>query len=119
MEHNIPEIRTSRKVHDIALLSIVFLLALFSFGLGRLSNTTHENSAVVLCTSNHAEILGTTTTANTYADMKYIASKNGTVYHFPWCSGAKRIHKENLISFATKEEAEAAGYRPAANCKGL
>ena len=49
----------------------------------------------------------------------YVASKSGTKYHLPWCSGARRIKEENKVWFATKEEAEAAGYTPAANCKGL
>jgi hypothetical protein len=53
------------------------------------------------------------------AGGKYVASKSGSAYHFPWCSGAKRIKEENKIYFNTKEEAEKAGYHPAGNCKGL
>ncbi len=53
------------------------------------------------------------------ATKGYVASKTGTKYHLPWCSGARRIKVENKVWFATKEEAEAAGYTPAANCKGL
>lgn len=49
----------------------------------------------------------------------YMASKNGTKYYLPSCSGAKRIKEENRVWFGTKEEAEAAGYSKAANCKGL
>jgi hypothetical protein len=49
----------------------------------------------------------------------YMASKNGTKYYLPTCGTAKRIKEENRIWFATKEEAEAAGYGPAANCPGL
>jgi methylphosphotriester-DNA--protein-cysteine methyltransferase len=49
----------------------------------------------------------------------YVASKNGTKYHLPWCGSAKQIKEENKVWFATKEEAEAAGYTPAANCKGI
>jgi hypothetical protein len=49
----------------------------------------------------------------------YVASKKGTKYHLPWCGGAKSINEENKIWFRTKEEAEAAGYAPAANCKGI
>jgi hypothetical protein len=49
----------------------------------------------------------------------YVASKKGTKYHLPTCSGAKTMSEENKIWFTTKEEAEAAGYMPAANCKGL
>lgn len=53
------------------------------------------------------------------SEAGYVASKSGTKYHLPWCSGAKRIKEENKIWFATKEAAEAAGYTPAANCKGI
>jgi hypothetical protein len=50
---------------------------------------------------------------------EYVASKSGTKYYLPWCGSAKLIKEENKIWFATKAEAEAAGYAPAANCKGL
>ena len=53
------------------------------------------------------------------AEGQYVASKNGTKYHLPWCSGAKRIGEANKIWFATKEAAEKAGYTPAANCRGI
>lgn len=49
----------------------------------------------------------------------YVASKSGTKYYLPSCSGAKRIKEANRIWFATKEEAEAAGLTPAVNCPGL
>lgn len=48
-----------------------------------------------------------------------VASKSGTKYYFPWCGTAKRIKEENKVWFASRAEAEAAGYEPAANCKGL
>lgn len=49
----------------------------------------------------------------------YVASRTGKAYHLPWCPGAGRIKPENRVWFATKEAAEAAGYSPAGNCKGL
>lgn len=49
----------------------------------------------------------------------YVASKSGKAYHLPWCPGAARIKEENKIWFASKEEAEAKGYAPAKNCKGI
>lgn len=49
----------------------------------------------------------------------YMASKTGSKYYLPSCGSAKRIKEENRVWFATKQEAEAAGYEPAANCKGL
>lgn len=48
-----------------------------------------------------------------------VASKNGGKYHYPWCPGAKQISPQNLITFNSIEEARAAGYTPASNCKGL
>lgn len=53
------------------------------------------------------------------SEEKIVASKNGEVYHYVWCSGAKRINEENKIYFDSKEKAKAAGYRPAKNCEGL
>ena len=49
----------------------------------------------------------------------YVASRSGTKYHLPSCSGASRIKEENKVWFQTKEQAVAAGYEPAANCPGL
>ena len=48
-----------------------------------------------------------------------VVSKNGSKYHYPWCSGAQRIKEENKIIFENKEEAEKSGYEPASNCPGL
>jgi hypothetical protein len=50
---------------------------------------------------------------------QYVASKSGKSYHLPWCAGAKQIKEENKVYFNSKTEAEAAGYAPAKNCKGI
>ncbi len=49
----------------------------------------------------------------------YVASKSGTKYYLPWCGAAKKIKEENKVWFATKADAEKAGYTPASNCPGL
>lgn len=49
----------------------------------------------------------------------YVASKTGTKYYLPTCSAAKRIKEENRIWFATKADAEQAGYSAASSCKGM
>lgn len=122
----------SRKARDIGLVSAIVFLGALSFGLGRLSAYGQTGPQVTLCGT--APLAPTTITANVLQGIQpapipatsnptnagtYVASKNGSAYHFPWCSGAQRIREENKIWFATKEEAEAAGYRPASNCKGL
>jgi hypothetical protein len=49
----------------------------------------------------------------------YVAAKTGTKYYLPTCATAKRIKDTNKVWFATKAQAEAAGYQAASNCKGL
>lgn len=53
------------------------------------------------------------------AGGEVVASKSGTKYYFPWCGTVKRIKEENKVWFPNREAAEAAGYEPAANCKGM
>ncbi len=48
-----------------------------------------------------------------------VASKNGTKYYLPSCSGANRILEVNKVWFGSPEEAQKAGYEPSATCKGL
>jgi len=112
---------------------LVILVGVASFGLGRLSVTDGKGTVEVLPPlSTPSEALGAqqtsvpTTSAlsasvgsATTAAGKFVASKSGTKYHYPWCSGAKRIKDENKVWFNTVEEARAAGYTPAANCPGL
>ena len=50
---------------------------------------------------------------------KYVASKNGTKYYLPGCSGAKRIKEENKVWFVTADDARKAGLSPASNCPGV
>lgn len=120
----------SRKARDMGFISAIVLLGALSFGLGRLSAREHTTVPVALC-DTAPSVLGVTATAlpattqppasTTQVSVTgtYVASKSGSAYHYPWCSGAQRIKEENKIWFATKEDAEAAGYRPAGNCKGL
>jgi hypothetical protein len=54
---------------------------------------------------------------STSAEYKYVASKNGEVFHTPNCRSAKRISPENLVVYKTREEAIKAGKRPCKVCK--
>lgn len=49
----------------------------------------------------------------------YVASKSGSKYYLPTCSGVGRIKEENKVWYATKADAEASGLTPAANCPGI
>jgi hypothetical protein len=47
----------------------------------------------------------------------FVASKNGTKYYAPTCSGASRIKPANEVWFATEADAKSAGYTLSATCK--
>lgn len=48
---------------------------------------------------------------------KYVASKNGDVFHKPDCASAKRIKAANLVGYNSRKEAIKAGKRPCKRCK--
>ncbi|OGZ96656.1 MAG: hypothetical protein A3I44_01255 [Candidatus Sungbacteria bacterium RIFCSPLOWO2_02_FULL_51_17] len=113
---------------DLFVACMIFLVSIGSFGLGRLSVRITQH-ATVRITGKGAEV---STAAVMRGDAvkrvselpeasagAVVASKNGTAYHLPWCSGAQKIKEENKVWFASKADAEARGYRPAANCDGL
>ncbi len=117
---------------------LIVLVAGASFGLGRQSvvergaqsSLENNKNLVVTQPAPQAPAPTPTTTIPTPNDPQpaavagavngeVVASKSGTKYHLPTCPSAKTIKPANLISFATVAAAEAAGYTPAANCKGL
>lgn len=107
--------------NDAILILVIILVALISFGLGRLSKI-RENKIPISIESAVSNVSGVAkagdnpTTSN---EKLFVASKSGTKYHYPWCPGALNIKEENKIWFSSREEAEKAGYSPAGNCKGL
>lgn len=131
---------------DIFVFFAILLVAVGSFFIGRISVqedarkaelkifaprelTANAGNAIIPPISQ--ESMGISTTSDTtlvstgkgVTSVKkqkvYVGSINGRVYHLPACPGAMRIKKENMIWFETKVEAEAIGYKPAGNCKGL
>lgn len=118
---------------DLFTAALIFLVGLGSFGLGRLSVIWPEKEPITIenqessirnqgngSTPASAGAGGAAiSTAVASAKGKYVASKSGAYYHFPWCAGALRIKDANKIWFQTKAEAESRGLKPAANCPGL
>ena len=113
---------------DVFMVLVIILVAFASFGLGRVSKM--ENNQIPVKIEQQASIIQAQNVLNSAQngeikgallanDKMYVVSKNGSKYHFPWCSGAKRMKESNKIWFATAEEARAVGYEPAGNCKGL
>jgi hypothetical protein len=105
---------------DIFIALLIIFIATASFGLGRLSKIDENKKSLQI--ENFIEntaLIGDFSPENNNIKGNYVASKTGSKYHLPWCSGAQTIKEENKIWFETKEEAESRGYSPAKNCKGL
>jgi len=120
-----------------ALSILLVLVAAASFMLGRLSSdgsgrnvVGDTKAALVVSTTLPPQVVsnevattskevGVAGESSAKVQGAYVASRKGTKYHLPWCSGARTISEENKLWFTTKEEAEAAGFTPAKNCKGL
>lgn len=111
-------------------LSIVIILTAFlSFGIGRLSvigkrepirieydpELTTDNLQPTIKSSTPS-VGQTASVINALGNESVVVSKNGTKYHYSYCSGAKQIKEENKIVFKSASEAEDAGYTLAANC---
>lgn len=115
---------------EYLLALLIIVVSLISFYLGRVSvgegrgvtaSVPMQATVIEAKTPIMQEIVSTTTpiAEEKKTEGVYVASKSGTKYHLPWCPGAKQIKEENKVWFATKTDAEKAGYTPASNCKGI
>lgn len=132
--HRIANFLRSRKGRDMALVGLILLTGTASFGLGRLSALNENRPPVSVdyngkvidggdlsAASAHPDNTGNLAAAGAAlgGDERVVASKNGSVYHLPWCAGAQKIKEENKVWYNSPEAAKAAGLRPAGNCSGL
>lgn len=120
---------------DIYIVLILLLVGMASYGLGIISSHERAKIPISIQTSRDymtASVLNSTTNntnrqtnpsteTNTPVETsgEVVASKTGTKYYYPTCSGVSRIKEENKVWFKTIEEARAHGLTPAANCPGL
>ncbi|MDB5225388.1 MAG: protein of unknown function with transrane region [Candidatus Adlerbacteria bacterium] len=128
----VPKEALFRKLEPYLVPAIVVLVGVGAFGLGRLSADSRESTALRIIYPNAqlatpvaaGGVPETAQAASLPAELgqgsgPYVASKNGTKYYLTTCSGAGRIKQENKVYFVSVQEAEAAGFGPAANCPGL
>ena len=121
---------------DTFIVLVLILSASASFGLGYLTgkdapglggqgsgiwveNLIGASSAAAADLSAPRPAPVTQATLSAQSNGAYVASRTGKKYYLATCSSAKRITDANKVTFATKAEAEAKGYTPAANCPGL
>lgn len=119
----------SEKGKDIMIVIIVILVGLSSFELGRLSKETNQSGIKILNTDekgysdqnlnqieNQSANVFSATNSTISNSKTFFASSRGSKYYSLGCSGGKTIKQENRIYFATKEEAERAGYELSSTC---
>jgi hypothetical protein len=87
-------------------------VAVSSFALGRLSGIYVTRTPVRIATT-------TAPAAVSQASGLFVGSRQSDKYHYPWCPGARRIDRDNLVSFSSRSAAREAGYSAAQNCNGL
>lgn len=120
---------SKERLETLYIPAVIVLVAATAFGLGRLSKIEEMKPKLVIRNGLRVAEPAAPYSANTggaqaaaavnAGPRNFVASKSGTKYYLPACSGAKSIKEENKVWFATAAEAQAAGYAPAANCKGL
>jgi hypothetical protein len=95
---------------DLFVALLFLTTGLICFGLGRISVLEIDSAGVSFQPQAEAALVVPATV---------IASKTGTKYHLPWCSGAISIKEGNKLVFENAAAARKAGYAPASNCKGI
>ncbi|PIR38271.1 MAG: hypothetical protein COV34_01525 [Candidatus Zambryskibacteria bacterium CG10_big_fil_rev_8_21_14_0_10_42_12] len=118
---------TEPKRLETALTALIIVLTgTLGFGIGKMSQMDAENSSIrieqvpMFQNTNTASVAAVSQSVETVPQQgALVGSKNSDKYHYPWCSGAKRISDANKIFFNSVEEARSAGYSPAGNCPGL
>lgn len=106
-----------RKIIPIALI-IIFMLSLTACTTTQPAEqpTTQENEMTVdEFEKSEPTEEPTEETAESTGDA-YVGSVNSDKYHYPDCRWAQKIKPDNEVWFASKEEAEEAGYIPCKVC---
>jgi hypothetical protein len=99
---------------------LIIFVATASFGLGRVSVTSGVDQ---MASPSGVTIIQPQTKKNNPetpqkgSEVQLVASKSGTRYHLLTCPGASQIKEANKLFFSSVNDAEAAGYTPAANCQ--
>lgn len=94
---------------DVLIVLILVLASIISFGLGFMAG--REPNGINTISITESSIASTTS-------EQVVASRNGTKFYYPWCSGVERISDTNKVWFADALTAIKSGYSIATNCTG-
>lgn len=110
------------KDEDKIILAIGFILvAILSFGAGKLSEVSRTETPIVFQDANCQNNLNSPAPSSIQnnvqdqTDGKIIGNKNSRIYHMPGGAFYDKISAENRVYFSSEEEAQKAGYRKAKN----
>jgi hypothetical protein len=120
----------SEKGKDILVVLIVILVGVGSFEFGRLSKENRSGGLKIEYTDPQglnsqgqgANVLYAASAATVpnkpqNASGAYFASSRGTKYYPAGCTAGQNIKEANKVWFATREEAEQAGYELSSSCR--
>jgi len=97
---------------DITLTIGIILVALISFGAGRLTVPQSNKEPIIIegPTASVEQSLTIEEEEEATEQGKFVGSVNSNKYHWPDCVWAKKIAPQNQIWFSSESEAQAAGY---------
>ena len=117
------------KKERVFVVLLIILLGTASFGLGRLSVISSNKTPIRIENSSGlgennsiptlaggGEVKGATTDLSSQPGTVF-ASKTGTAYYYPTCSGAARVSEKNRVWFKDPKDAEKFGLHIATGCK--
>ena len=115
----IAEVREKCKdFRDVIIIGVLVLASAASFGLGYLAGVEAGQGMGSTSSSQGGVSMELSPLVATSSAMgQVVASKSGTKYYLPRCTGAGRIADANKIWFVSASAAQEAGYTLAANCK--
>lgn len=110
-----------RHQSEIVLAGVVIIISVLSFQLGKIYAWEKWSEQPFPITERGMVSEATATEKSSTASGQtlittVVASKNSSLYHFPWCPGAGRISAKNKITFPNEAAAIAAGLTLASNC---
>jgi len=95
---------------DITLTIGIILVALISFGAGRLTVPQTDKEPMIIQGPTASVEQSLTIEEEITEQGRFVGSVNSNKYHWPNCPWAKKIASQNQIWFSSESEAQAAGY---------
>lgn len=83
------------------------------------SSLKAQNGSTSTNIAENREVGDTVSNTLDLPNSRYVASKNGRVYYFTWCTGGKNIDPEKRVYFNSAQDARVAGYKASTACAGL